>query len=723
MMPTREIHLGFIRYGRSIAKQKWTILVFAIMLASLTAAVVFSMTPFYRSTMTLLINAGKSKVLSIEDISSGLTDRNDYIVTQMEILRSPDILIKTIIRLKLWEYAEFDPREHTSLLRKMLVILGTEKQAPAAWTEETLAAAILDQFSAQLLVEPIRLSTLIKVSFESSDKILAAKVVNTMASVYIDTDMDVHFQTSQKASNWLQNRMESIRDKLHESEIRLQAYRDKEGIIDVQSASQGGTGRQFEEATQHLMSARVRLAEAQNTYNQVKFAENGADLSSLPAVIHNPVVGEALKQQAEAERNLAEIAQRYEKKHPKYVQAEGEFKTASANVKHQTDTVVASVTREYEVARGTVATLQLALEQARGSVQTMNRKEFQLNVLLREVEANKQIYELFSKRAKEMNVSGDFEAPVARIIDAGKPAIQIAKPQKLLLITEAFVLGLLGATVIAMLTDLLDTTLNTCADVESRLAPSVLTALPLLTGKKINDSLMATMLIHSPASLYAESIRTARAWILLSPMETACRIILITSSISGEGRTTIATNLALAHAQTKKTLLIDADMRHPALAKFLHLPNNTKGLSNLVTGTATLAECIHNIEGSPLAIITAGLLPKKPQELILSSHFKDLLGQLSRQFDIIVMDSPPAELVGDAITLAQLATELIFVVKAGSTPYPLAQRGLKRLVRAQGHMPGIVLNQLDFTKTEKYFGEYTGYNNGHYGAAYDNEKN
>src|SRR5471032_1739940 len=704
-----EVTLDFVEYWRSITKRKWSILAFGVTVALLVAVIVFIMTPVYRSTVTLLIDATKSKVVSIDSVYGGFSDNRDYFMTQVEILKQPDIALKTITKLKLWERPEFDPRKaEGGVLNDTLVAIGFADQHPKVWSDESLASAVLRKFDKRLSIEPVRLSLLVKVSFDSADKALAAEVANTMAAMFIESDLDVHFQMTQKASVWLQDRTSGIRKKLDDSERQLQAYRDQAGIVDVKSASQGGQGKQVEELTQRMVESRLRLAEAENAYNQIKLAPKGADLSSLPAVVRNTVVGEALKQQADAERKLSEIAQRYGHDHPKFVQADGEVKTAR-------DNVVDSVTREYEVARGTLRTIEGALSEARGSIQSTNRKEFQLNVLEREVESNRQIYEMFVKRSKETNLSGDLETAVARVVDQAKLAGAAVKPQKGQIILIAFALGLLVGVAASLLMDLLDNTLKSTADVETKLKQPLLTALPLLAKKASDRATTAHLFIEDPKSLYSESIRTARTSVMMSTIDLDRRILLVTSSVPGEGKTTFSINLALAHSHTKRTLLIDADMRRPAIGKGLEIDAHSAGLSNLVAGTAPLEECLRPIPGSTLSVITAGVSPLNPLELLMSQRFKDTLAKLSEQFDVIIIDSPPVGLVSDALVLSKYATGVIYVVKAVQTPYQLARRGLLRLKRSDGNILGVVLNCFDFKKAERYYGEYSAYGNGDYG--------
>ncbi len=705
-----------LEYWRSITKRKWAILFFGLMVALLAGVVVFAMTPIYQSTATVMIEVNKAKLLSIEDVYPGISQNREYFQTQVEIIKSREVAIKAIMITKLWDYPEFDPRQKKqSLLTPWLAALGLGKTSvPKDWNETTLAEAIYPHFSGRLTVEPVRQSQLAKISFAANSPALAALVANAIALTYIENDLDTRFKVTRQASNWLQDRLSSLKTKLDDSERALQSYRERTGIVDVKSVSQSGAGKQIEDITLRVVEARMRRAEAENAYNQIKAATKGEDLSSLPAVVRNSTVAEAKRQEAEAERKLAELSQRYGHEHPRFIQAEAELKAARDNTRRQVDTVVASVTREYEVARGTEKSLEGTLNAARGAVQSLNRKEFELGVLEREVESNRQIYDMFMKRAKETNVSGDLQTAVARVVDAAVMPGAPVKPQKMQIIAIAFVLGLISGILISLLLDRLDNTLKSSEDVESKLKYPVLTTLPLLGKSVIGRTPAARLFLDDPQSLYSEAIRTARTGVLLSAIDLPNRVLLVTSSLSGEGKTTFAINLAMAHAHTKKTLLIDADMRSPAIANGLDFPLGCKGLSNLVSGTAELKECVHTIGGTNLRILTSGTIPPNPIELLLSNKFSETLVLLSTIFDIIIIDSPPVELVSDALVISPQATGVIYMVKANDTPYQLARKGLQRVRRAGGQVMGVVLNQLDFIKAEKYHGEYSGY--GKYGS-------
>jgi capsular exopolysaccharide synthesis family protein len=718
--PREDDTPGFLEHWQAISKRKWAILAFALATTLLAGVVAFVMTPIYRATTTVLIEPNKQNVVgNIADVYNGIGASREHYQTQVEILRSREVALRAITDLKLYDRPEFDPRAPKKGLAAMLNALGfATAETPAEWTDRALAEAVLPAFRGQLAIEPVRLSQLVTVSFESADPAFAATVANKVAAAYIENDLDARYEMTRQASTWLQGRLTTLKEKLNESEEALQSYREKKGIADVKGASQSGAGEAIQQLTMQLVSARARRVEAENAYKAIRGAADKGDLSSLPAVLRSPMVAEARRQEAEADRKMGEIAQRYGKVHPKYVQAEGELATARDNVRRQTDVVVAGITQEYEAARGTEKALESTLAGARSTVVNLNRQEFGLAVLEREADSNRQMFDMFMRRAKETNVAGDLQTTVARIVDPASTPATPVKPRKGLVVAIALAAGLAIGLLAALLLDFLDNTLRRGEDVEARLHQPLLSVLPKFNARDMSGG-GATPMLAAPNSAYAEAVRTARTGVLLSSVDLAKRQLLVTSSVPGEGKTTFSINLALAHAHTQKTLLVDADLRRPAVGRAFGLEPTAAGLTDLVAGTAKLGDCLHRIADTSLVCLPAGAMPPNPLELLHSDRFQQTLAALANHFDVIVIDSPPVELVSDALVLAQQASGVIFVVKAASTSHPLARKSLQRLRRANASLIGVVLNAYDQRDAARYYGDYAsygGYGNQPYGG-------
>jgi polysaccharide biosynthesis transport protein len=704
--------LDLVEYWRSITKRKWSILGLVALVALITTLVVYSMRPLYRSTTTIMIEQNKAKVVSIEEVYNAMGGGNrEYYQTQVEIIKSRELARKVVEKLKLTTHPDYDPRQNQAEGWKTLNPMVWLK-SPEPLTEDQIQKRVTREFMDDLQVQPVRNSQLVQISFVSYDKELAAKVPNTLADTFIENDLESKVKMTQKASAWLGEQMGELRQKLNNSERALQEYRDRERIIDAKGLALSGASRALEEATSGLVSARAKRAEAESLFNQVQAAKQGktaGGLESIPAVLRHPTVQRMKEAEADAERRLADASKRYGPEHPRMLQANAELASARDNTKRQIDSVVAGVAKEYEIARANEQAIASALGQSRAEIQGLNRKEFQLGVLEREAQSNRQLYDMFLNRAKETNVSTDLQSTVARVIDPATIPAGAYAPKKAQIVSIAAAVALVIGMMLSLLLDRINNTVNTAGEVEARLGVPMLGYLQKMAagGKKSMKTEMA--FLTDGQSLFSESIRTIRTSVLMSALDVQKKVIVITSSVPEEGKTTVSFNLACALAQVKKVLLIDGDLRRPKINRVIGVDKDAKGLSQLVSGVAPAAECIVRHEQGGFHVMTSGFIPPNPLELLSSARFAEVMEKLKETFDIVLIDSPPVQLVSDAVVLSQLADSVLYVVKADSTPYPLARSGLRRLALANAPILGVVLNQLDLERAEKYYGEYSGY--------------
>jgi polysaccharide biosynthesis transport protein len=712
----RSESFDLVEYWRSITKHKWAILGLALAIALLTLLVVSSIKPTYRSTVTLLIEASKNKVVSIEEVYAGMSGDREYFQTQAEILKSRELAEKVVAKLKLATHSEFDPSQQEPPYWKIwLTSAGitperfgfgeAEQKAP---TDQAAAPkGVVGAVQGRLEVQPVRMSQLIRVSFVAHDPELAAKVANTFAETFIESDLDARYQMTQKASDWLAERLSGLRQKVEASERALQQYREKERIVDAKGLAQSGASKQFEDLSKAQIDARQRRSEAEIRYNQIRAASGHYE--TLPAVANNPTVLRMRDIETEAEKKLSELGNRYGKEHPRMVAAEADVTSARANtldaIRRAIDTTVTTVTKEYEATRANETAGEKTLAQAKDDIQNMNRKEYQLNVLEREVASNRQLYDMFLGRFKETSAAGNLQSTVARVVDSAVPSSTPFAPNKTRTVQIAAVVGVVLGIMLAMLMERLDNTIKHSGEVEGKLGLPVLTTLPIITGK-IKPELHFSLNTHS---IFSEAIRTARTGILLSAIDYPHKAIVVTSSVPGEGKTTFSINLALACAQTKRVVLLDADMRRPSIGKMFGKESTAPGLSNFVSGTSPAQECMFRVDESELYVLPAGVIPPNPLELLHSKRFEETLQKLMGMFDMVIIDAPPVLLVSDALVIARHCTGLVYVVKADDVPYQVARNGIKRVRQSGVNIIGVALNQLDFEHADRYYGEYTGY--------------
>ncbi len=690
-----------IPYWYIVRRRLWEVLGLALLITLLVTVVVYMMTPVYRSSVSLLVEPNKPKFASM-DTAYGGGDQTSY-PTQVDMLRSRVLMEAVVDRLKLSSHPLFTPSEKNGVLS----LLGTHVVGSDTASRRRAASMLASMVN----IEPSRTSQLIRISVDSTDKEMAATIANSIAEVYIDLDMEAHYKMTQKATSWMNSRLLTLKDNLYKSEHALQDYREQHNIINSASLEMGGAANQLGANLGNLTAARLTRSQAQANLEQVRKAKGNE--VSLPIVQRNPLVANLMVAVSDRERNASELANRYGKDHPKMMEAQAQLKQAKENLRLQVADVVSGLEREYEVARASENILAGAVAEVKQTIQGSNRKEFELTSLEREVKTNRELYDLFMGQLKETSAVSDMQTVVARVVDPAIVSDAPVRPNKMLLIGSSFVLSLLLGVVIAVMLDRLDSSVRSVEDAESKIGLPILAALPRvdLTG----GQLAALISRDAPKSQFAEGIKTARTGILLSGIDHAHKTLVVTSSLPGEGKSTIAVNLAMAHAQTRRVLLIDADMRKPSIAGVLGLDNTHPGLSMLVLGRQKIEDCVYRIEGSSLEVLTAGSIPPNPLELLMSERFRNLLGELGKVYDTIVIDAPPVQMVSDAVVLGSMATGIVFVIKADSTPFQLARRAILALQRGNGSLFGIVLNQASF-RNDSYYGAY-GKHQAYYGAA------
>ncbi|MEA3156637.1 MAG: polysaccharide biosynthesis transport protein, partial [Betaproteobacteria bacterium] len=399
-------------YWRSIMKRKWAILGIAIVVSTLAALAALNTTPIYHATATVLIEQNRAKLVSIEEVYSGGGNNREHFETQADLLGSRALAVKVIDKLNLTQHPEFDPRQaKPPFWRAMLQRFGVG-EASKPPSEQQIHSAVLNAFLNRTSIEPGRMSQLIRVSFDAADPQLAADIANELVQSYIDLDMENRFNMTKRASEWLKERLSDLKVNLEQSERALQDYREKEHMVQVQGLGQSGAARQLEDLSRALVEARQRRAEAASAYNLIKSSKG--NLETLPVIQRNPLMARLKEFEAESERKYAENLKRYGPQHPRMLEAEGDLRQARENTRRQIETVVGSLANEYEAARANERAVERSIAEAKGDVQGINRKEFQLSALERQVATNRQLYDTFLSRFKETSTAGDVpSSPVA----------------------------------------------------------------------------------------------------------------------------------------------------------------------------------------------------------------------------------------------------------------------------------------------------------------------
>ncbi len=706
------------QYWQTIMRHKWGIIGFSFVVTLLTILVVYSLTPIYRATATLLIESQQANVVSIEEVYGIEGGQSEYYTTQFEILKSRRLAEKVVNRLGLVDHPEFNKVEESLLpfsaadiKASIKALIPVELPGTDVQGEDDPFNDVVEAFMEMVSIEPVRKSQLVKISFESADPKLAASIANAIGEAYIENNLEAKLELTLKASSWLSSRLEVLRADLTVAEQKLQKYREEEKIV----GDRGGldiAGQELELIANKRVEAQRERLEAESLYRQVQAIGKGNPqrLELVPTVLQHPLVQSMKQSYAQVELKRSELAKRYGPKHPKMQAVDSELANARRALNAQILSVVNGIETNYKVALANEQSLQKSLDGTKGNLQDLSRKEFKLRELQQDVDAKRTVFNTFLSRFNETSATGDLNTANARISDPAVVPQLPVKPKKGLIVALAGVVSLMFGVMFAFLLQALNNTVKTASEVESRLQATMLGLLPLLPKqrKKPNQSYME--FVDNPQSAYSESLRTIRTGLILSALDNPHKSVSVTSTVPGEGKSTLSLGLAFATGQMERVLLIDADLRRPSVGKSLGFERSMVGLADLVAGTAKVEECIQRFEAGNIDVMCAGTIPPNPSELLSSKRFAKVLELLESKYDRIIIDTAPSQAVSDAMMLAPLVGAMIYVVKSDATPYQHAKAGLKRLREVNAPVIGVVLNQVDVKKGAKYYGqEYGGY--------------
>lgn len=688
---------------------RWPIIGFTLAVVLMAALVVFSMTPVYQATAVLQIEQEQAKVVSIEEIY-GIEGGNDsYLNTQFEVLKSRGVLEKVVHKLGLLKNPEFNislqEKPWYAGLTDWQGLLGIA-QPEAVADDSAILRDTVNVLAERVTIEPVRKTQIVRIHGESENPRLAAQIANAIASAYIESYMEAKLSLTLSATNWMQGRLSELSEKLKVAEQNLQAYREQEQLIDMEGVLTVSSN-ELKALTESLVQVRHKLAVSENIYQQIRAGKlKKDDNRTLKAVLAHPLIQGLKQDESKLERQVLELSRRYGPKHPKMISARSELESIRQNIEMEVLNIVEGVEREYEIDKANERSLERAVAEAKVKVQDINRKQFRLKALEREVRINKDLYDAFFKRIQETSATSDLQTANARVVDQAFASEDPVKPRKKLIVAIAGLLGLLVSSGIAFLLEMLNNTVRTTKDIEEKLNLPVLGVLPKLTDKKL-DGQIHSLFTNKEQHGFGEAIRTIRTSINLSAMDQEHKLFALTSTVPGEGKSSTASNMALALGQLGKTLLIDCDLRRPVVGKNFAIKGGSAGLANLLAGTASVSEAVHKVDG--IDVIPCGLVPPNPQELLASERFSALLKKLKEHYDYVVLDCPPVQNVSDVLMVSRHCDGLIYVVEAGRMQINAIQVAVGRLLQARAPVTGAVLNKINPSRKDAY-----GYSQGYY---------
>ncbi|HEY7442250.1 MAG TPA: polysaccharide biosynthesis tyrosine autokinase, partial [Vicinamibacterales bacterium] len=576
---------------------------------------------------------------------------------------------------------------------------------PVEANETAVQSRAIDAFVRNLSVTPIRNSRLVDVKFRSASPALAATVANTLARTYAEQHLEYKFLASKEASDWLGERLAEQRTQVEAAEARLQQYRERNDVISLEDR-ENIVVQKLADLNGAVTKAKTERIQKEALYEQLRVIR-GNDLAALdtfPAILSNAFIQQLKVQLADLQRQQVQLAERLGELHPDMIKVRSAIRSAETRLQGEVAKVVEGVRNEYLAALSQERSLAATLDAQKGDALAQNRKGIEYGVLQREAESHRQIYETLLQRAKETGVSTELRTSNVRIVDPAETPRAPARPRQ----GFNLILGLLGGSLfglgLAFFFEYLDDRVKSPEDIRTHLKLPTLGMLPALSKQLTNGEY--PLVSNGAPSSFVEAVRSVRTNVLFASPEEKVRSILVTSPAPNEGKTLVASNLAISLAQAgQRVLLIDADMRKPALHQVFLLCQEP-GLSNLIVGRAKASESIQKSTVRGLWVMTAGRTPPNPAELLGSQRLRVFLKSLRNHFDWVVIDSPPVMAVTDAAVLAHGATGVVFVVGAETTSRRMAAAALEQLGNAHAQVIGGILNRVTVDKHPYYYAAY-----------------
>jgi succinoglycan biosynthesis transport protein ExoP len=696
-------HSGhLVDYLRVLHKRRWTAgTAFVIVLASVTAYT-FTTTPIYEARTRLLIEAEGPNVINFSEVVDEQRMRADYYQTQYSVLQSRQLARKTIDALKLWESPYLGGQARSGFFATLFGSKPAQNRSTADETAEQSRA--IDRFLDNLTISPIRNSRLVDIKYQLSDPELAMRIVNAIATNYINQNLEYKFTTSKEASDWLGDRLAEQRRQVETAEAALQQYREQHDAISLRD-HENIVVQKLADLNAAVTQAKTERFQKQALYHQLE-SLNGKSggLDSFPAVLSNTYIQQQKGELAQLQSQLGQLSEKLGDKHPDIIKIKGAIELAKTKLQGEIAKVAQSVHNEYLAALAKENSLTRALDQQKTEAQTMNRKAIDYGVLERDVQSSKQIYESLLQRSKETGVSGELKTSNIRVVDAAERPREPVSPRKLLNLTLAMFGGSLLAMGLAFFFEYVDSRIKTPEEIRTHLGLAPLGMVPAIEPGSWQGT--GPLICNGVPPGFAEAIRAIRTNVLFSSAAEGARTLVITSTAPGEGKTMIAANLAVGLAQAgQRVLLIDADMRCPRLHDmFKH--KQEPGLSNLMVGHAAPSACIRKSSVIGLWLLTSGRVPPNPAELLGSQRFREFIRSLGQHFDSVIIDSPPALAVTDAAITAAVATGVVFVIGAEMTSRQSAKIAIQQLENGHPRFVGAVLNRVELEKNAYYYSGY-----------------
>jgi exopolysaccharide transport family protein len=677
-------------------------------------------TPIYTATTQLLIDPRKERVLREEAVVGDLSLDTSSIATEVSLVQSFSVARRAAEKLNL----EKDPRftsPASSFSLKAWLLSFVPKGPPVEEAVETAGDAagqlsprhldIIKEVQAGVSVKRVGPTYFIEVSYSHPNSKLSAELANAVAESYLLEQLEARYQGARRAATWLSERVGALRAQLETSERALAEHRAKYNLVTAQAGTLAE--QQASSINTQLVAARAQTVEKRAQYEQAqRTLDGGAGIESVAAVVNSPAIVGLRTQAAELGRQEADLLTRYGPEHPSVVKLRAERADIRRQISQEVGRVVQTLKTDYDFALKKEQSLESSLRELTGS-NSNDQAVIRLRELERDAQANRVLYESLLTRFKEAEQQTSLQSAESRVIaPAFEPTVP-SYPRKgrtlLFALLAGFALGL-GA---GFLLEQIESGFTTVEQLEQASQFPVLAIVPKLESKELmvegRKLSIPEYVAVKPLSRFGESIRSVRVSALMSNIDQPPKLILVTSSVPSEGKSTIVQSLAhSAAASNQRVLLIDCDLRHPSTSKYFKM-HEGPGLTDLLMGQAPPEKVFLRGPFPNFTIMPAGTTTRNPPDILASERLRALLASVKESYDVVFIDAPPVSPVIDSAILSRIVDKVIYVVHWRETPRDLVQRSLQSIDNPRQKIAGVVLNNAQLRLMSSYSSYYTYY--------------
>lgn len=712
-----ETEINLLEYWHLLLKRKWVVIACVGAAVFFTAFYVFKVTPKYKAVATMMIEDESSRILSIEDEFGYQQRYRDprFYNTQIELLASKALVERVARKLDLVNHPLFLEEANNGKKDE-----NEEKVDPYSRMAKGLKES--------LDISPVRDTKLVEVGFTSPDPEFAALLVNTLSREFVDFYIEKRYQTTQRATQFLEEQITDLRKRLAVKESELQKYSQEKDLYFL-SERESAAVSEFADINQAYTRARIDRINAEAKYEELR----NVKIDSLPRFTDNPVLQRLRTDYVQIKNEYEEMSQVFKPDYPDLVKLKGRLDSMRAELETEISSALQAAETEYRTSLNKENSLKRLLDEQKADVARMNSDSIQYNNLLIEVQNMRELLASLEQRQNETLVSarlGEFETTNMSIIETAEIPINPVSPKKKLSLILAFLVGSFGGVGLAFVLEYLDNTIKSPEEAQKLTGIPSLGVVPYLPPngmKKVKrqgysyrytyrgeedketknkfDNIKKIELVNHlhPNFTISEDYRTIRTSILLSSAGSPPRSLAFTSALPKEGKSVTAANMAVSFAQlNEKVLVVDTDMRKPQLHRIFGL-RTTKGLSSYLTGKISLEECIHKTKVEGISLIPCGPVPPNPTELLNSKPMKQLISEVEGRYDRIIYDLPPLLAVVDPVVLSNLVEATVFVVYPRKTVEKDFVHAVEELRKGRTKVIGTVFNGMRLDKDDYYY--------------------